>query len=218
MQKQLKRKIIVWGAGGHARVVADVLKSNDFEIAGFIDDINAERRGELFCGAKVFANLDECRTEEIRDAFIAIGENPARASKAGLALKEGYRLVSLVHPRAIVAEGVILGPGTVVMAGAVLQPGSVVGSNVIINTLSSVDHECLLADNVHICPGARLAGKVRVDQFATVGIGATVIDKIRIGEGALVAAGAVVIQNVPANVVVAGVPAARLERESGPAR
>lgn len=210
--QRLKHQLIVWGAGGHARVVADVARLNDFEIAGFIDDVNPERRGEVFCGAQVFASLDQCRTHAVQNAFVAIGENQARARKADLLVKAGCRLVSFIHPRAIVAPDVRIGPGAVVMAGAVVQPGSRIGRNVIVNTLACVDHECRIGDNVHLCPGARLAGKVTVGPSATVGIGATIIDKLRIAAGAFVGAGAVVIRDVPAHAMVAGVPAARLER------
>jgi acetyltransferase EpsM len=210
MRKVSKRKIIVWGAGGHARVVADLLKWNGFEIAAFIDDVSPTRNGQRFCNAKVMSTFAQYATDEIADAFVAIGDNAARERKAAFALKKGFRLVFLVHPRAIVAEDVVLRPGTVVMAGAVVQPGSIIGRNVIINTLASIDHDCDIGDCVHVCPGARLAGKVTVCQFATIGIGATVIDRITIGKGALVAAGAVVIRDVPANVLVAGVPARKI--------
>jgi UDP-N-acetylbacillosamine N-acetyltransferase len=207
MRKHLKRKIIVWGAGGHARVVAEVLKWNDFEVVAFVDDVNPQRTGERFCEARVWASLDKVRVRGVKDAFVAIGDNSARERKGDFALRQGFRLVSLIHPRAVVAADVVLGPGTVVMAGAVVQPGSVIGRNVIVNTSASIDHDCTIGDNVHICPGARLAGNVTVNPLAWIGMGATVIDEVTIGKYALVGAGAVVIKDVAANAVAVGVPA-----------
>jgi sugar O-acyltransferase (sialic acid O-acetyltransferase NeuD family) len=109
-----------------------------------------------------------------------------------------------------IARDVQVGPGTLVAAGAVINPGVVIGKNVIVNTLACIEHDCTIENGVHVAPGARLAGHVRVGSGAWIGIGATIIDKITIGKHSIIGAGSVVIRNIPADVVVAGVPARRI--------
>ncbi len=215
MSKKSNEKIVVWGAGGHAKVVAEVLRLNGVKIAGFVDDENPVRRGREFCGAKIFTSAEQCMAGGIRQIFIAIGDNAARQQKARLARARGLRLISAaVHPRAIVAPDVTLGAGTIVMAGAVINAGSTVGENVIINTLAGIDHDCAIGNGVHISPGVRMAGKVKVGALAWIGIGASIIDDITIGERALVGAGAVIIRNVLPRAVVVGVPAHAIKHRS----
>jgi len=214
MKKKAKETIIVWGAGGHARVVGDVLRSSGLEIAGFIDDQDPARDGEPFSGARVFASLGAFRPGGSRKVLIGIGDNFVREKKAGEAEAKGFRLTVAVHPRAVVAPDVQLGPGTVVMAGAVINAGTIIGRNAIINTLAGIDHDCILGDGVHVSPGVRIGGNVILDRMAWIGIGATVIDHRTVGESAIVGAGAVVVKDVPARVVVAGVPARIIRKQS----
>jgi len=209
---QTKEKVFVWGAGGHAKVVGQLLKENCFEVVGFLDDVTPSRSGEQFCGAMVSASIDSFRMLGVLKLIVGIGDNSVRERKARVAEAKGFRLISAVHPRATLAPGVEVGPGSVVMAGAVINPGSVIGKNVIVNTLAGIDHDCAIGDGTHIGPGVRLAGGVTIAHQAWIGIGAIILDGIKVGENAIVGAGAVVIKDVPANVVVVGVPA-RVMRE-----
>ncbi len=143
----------------------------------------------------------------VRDAAVAIGEPHVRLAKAALLQSWGSELATLVHPRAVVAESAILGPGTVVCAGAVVAPLARLGRLCIINTQASADHECDLADGVHLCPGAHLAGVVRAGLGAWVGIGACVRDHLELGDWCFIGAGAAVVANVPAACLALGVPA-----------
>jgi sugar O-acyltransferase (sialic acid O-acetyltransferase NeuD family) len=204
---ETRTRVVVWGAGGHAKVAGEILQLNGFEIAAFIDDENPAREGETFCGTKIFCGADGLFVRGLRKAFIAIGDNFARAQKAQFAEAKGFELISAVHPRAVVAHDVQIGRGSIVMAGAVINPGVTLGANVIVNTLAGVDHDCRIGDSVHICPGAQLAGTVTVGHLTWVGIGATIIDHVTIAQEVIVGAGSVVIDNVQPNVVVAGAPA-----------
>jgi acetyltransferase EpsM len=207
MEPETKNQVVVWGAGGHAKVAAEILRFNQIEVAAFIDDENPPRAGESFCGAKISSNADRFYERGIRKAFIAIGDNLARAGKARLAETIGFKLISAVHPSAVISQDVELGRGSIVMAGAVINPGTVLGTNVIVNTLASIDHDCRIGDTVHISPGVHIAGGVTVGHLTWVGIGATIIDNVMVDEEVIVGAGAVVLKNVQPNVVVAGVPA-----------
>ncbi len=207
----MPRKLVVWGASGHATVVADVIRlQNRFEIVGFLDDKRPERAGQAFCGSVVLGGrekLAELLAHGIRNIVIAFGDCHARLAASAIAVDAGFSLCRAVHPRAVVAADASIGPGTTVMAGAAINPGAAIGRSVIVNTNAIVEHDCVLEDGVHVCPGAVLGGQVRVGQAAWIGIGATVREKIAIGAEAVIGAGAVVIRNIPDRAVAYGVPA-----------
>lgn len=204
-------RIVVWGASGHALVVADILRlEGRFEIVGFLDEQRPDRAGSSFCGSVVLGGrerLPELADQGIRNIVIAFGDCRARLAASAAAVDAGFVLQRAVHPRAVVAEGVSIGPGTTIMAGGTINPGAVVGRSVIVNTNATVEHECVLEDGVHVCPRAVLGGQVRVGQAAWIGIGATVREKITIGAHAVIGAGAVVVRNIPDRAVARGVPA-----------
>jgi len=205
------QKVVIWGAGGHAKVVADALRQQGgWNVVGFLDDAAPHHRGESFCGATVLGGreaLANLRRDGVTHAFLAIGNCAARLELMAVVEAAGYELATAIHPRAVVAPDVAVGAGTVVAAGAVINPAARVGRSVIVNTCASVDHDCVIGDAAHVCPGVRLAGCVTVGRAAWVGIGATVIQNVTIGEGATVGAGAVVLKDVPAGAVAYGVPA-----------
>jgi len=203
--------LIIWGAGGHAEVVADIIQlDGKYRVSGFLDDANPQRWGTSFCGATILggeAALCDIRNRGIRHLILAFGNNAARLVRAELATSKGFALATARHHRATIASNVRIGPGTVVAAGAVINPSASIGRNVIINTSASVDHGCIIADGVHVCPGVHLAGNVQVDRAAWVGIGATVKEGIRIGAGATIGAGSVVVRDVPPGALPFGIPA-----------
>lgn len=205
------RKLVVWGASGHAAVVADVIRcQGQYEIAGFLDDLSPQRKGSRFCEAPVLGtreDLDALLQAGVDYLIPGFGNCEARMRVSELARRKGFKIATAIHPSATVASGVEMGDGSVVIAGAVINTCARIGGNVIVNTCASVDHHCVLEDGVHIAPGARLAGSVRVGRAAWIGIGAVVVDGVRVGPGAVVGAGAVVVRDVPEGVVAYGVPA-----------
>ena len=192
-------------------MVAGILEaSGDLEIAGFLDDLFPEKRGLPFCGSTVLGGreqLDSLKTAGVDRLVVAVGDCRVRTQLAQTAASKGFQLERAIHPKAVIAPGVSIGPGTVVAAGAVINPGVTVGPNAIINTSSSVDHECCIGEGAHIGPGVRLGGRVTVGRCAWVGIGAVVKDGITIGADSIVGAGAVVLDPIPDGVVAYGVPA-----------
>lgn len=205
--------IFLFGAGGHARSVYEVVaREGTYEVVAVLDDDTAARdlHGlEPLGGRDRFAALAQ---EGPRQGFIAVGANAVRRELTSLAQAAGLSLVALVDPAAVVARDVEVGSGTVVMPGAVVNVGTTVGSNAILNTGCTVDHDCRIADYAHLSPGVHISGECEVGECAHVGIGASVVQRVRIGEGATVGAGAAVTKDVRAGAVVVGVPARELER------
>ena len=206
-----QEKLLIWGAGGHAAVVADIVRQNGtHESAGFVDDIAGGGRVRTFLGVRVIRDRKELARllrAGVREMIIAVGDCGARLELAGVARKMGFRLGVAVHPRATVAPTARVGAGSVVAAGAVICPGVVVGRNVVINTCASIDHDCMVEDGAHICPGVHLAGSVTVGRGAWVGIGAVAIEGVRIGKASMIGAGGVVVGNVADRTLACGVPA-----------
>jgi UDP-N-acetylbacillosamine N-acetyltransferase len=211
--------LAIWGTSGHARVVADVIRcGTEFEVVGFLDDVNPDRHGSRFCDAKVLGGreqLPRLAESDVRHIILGFGNNAARR-RLGRELQDaGYTLARAIHPRATVAADARLGDGTVIVAGAVVNPNVSLGENVIINTGATVDHDCVLGDAVHVSPGAHLAGGVSVGHEAWIGLGALVLEGRQVGERSIIGAGAVVNRDVPGGVVAFGVPA-RVVKTCGP--
>jgi len=205
--------LVIWGTGGHGKVVLDVARSTDrFSSFAFVDD-DPSKWGNQFCACEVLGNLDHVPRTGAVSVLIAIGSNQVRARCYSRSLELGFELTTLIHAAAIVDPSARIGPGTVVMAGAIMNADSWVSENCIINTGAIVEHDCVIANHVHISPRVALGGGVKVGSYAHVGIGAVVLPGIHIGEGAVVGAGAAVVHPVEPDTTVVGVPARALPRK-----
>ena len=196
----MKPKIVICGAGGHGKVVADVVeKQGTYELVGFVDDAP---KGKVL-GIPVVgtcADLEGLRGRGVEQAISAVGDAKIRETIDDRLLAAGFTLGTAIHPSAEIARGARIGEGSVVMPGAVVGPDAVLGRSCIINTGSSVDHDCVLGDYVHVAPGAHLCGEVHAGSHALVGAGATALPGARIGEKVTVAAGTVVAGS-PAHIL-----------------
>lgn len=207
-----KQKLIVLGAGGQGRVVADIaLQTGRYGEIGFLDDSSDVPSRNLpfplFGGFSDFERwLDEA------DFVVALGNNKKRETVQERLSAAGATLAVLVHPRAFVASRVTLGEGTVVMAGAVLNVDTQIGRGVIINTCSSVDHDCRIDDFCHIAVGAHLAGTVRMGKRCMVGAGVAVRNNQTIVADCTIGVGAAVTSDLTVAGTYIGVPA-RLWRD-----
>ena len=201
---------VIVGAGGHGRVVLDILRqARDHVPVGFLDS-NPRLHGRRIDGLPVVGDLRRLpalRADGVAGAVVAIGDNGVRRAFADDIAEAGLRLINAVHPSANLATTVSLGQNVVIAAGALVCAHGQIGDSAVLNTGCIVDHESMIGTAAHICPGVRLAGHVTVEAGAFVGIGATVIQNVRIGSEAVVGAGAVVIRDVPAMSTVVGVPA-----------
>ena len=201
--------VFVYGAGGHGKVVVDILAAAGTEVAGFIDDSKAAGTKVLehWCVAGnaewLYANAVAGQTK----VALGIGDNAVRRRVAEECLKRGISVVTAIHPRATIARSAKIGQGTAVMAGAIVNPDARIGCGVIINTGAVVEHDVLVGDFAHVAPGATLTGAARIGIESQLGAGGCVLPGVSIGDRTVVGAGAVVIRDLPARVVAVGVPA-----------
>lgn len=210
-------KIIGLGAGGHAKVVIEILQLiGNYELVGLLDPIqelwDIEVLGVPVLGADDL--LAELYDQGVRWAFIGlgtVGNSQSRVKLYERICQQGFRLVQAIHPQAIISPSVQMGDGPTVMAGSVINAKAVLGNDVIINTGAIVEHDCLLGDHVHIATGAQLAGGVKIGDCTHIGMGASIRQGITIGSGVVVGAGAVVVKDVASNSIIAGVPAGPLQ-------
>lgn len=192
--------LVVLGASGHALVVADILRlSSDYEIVGFLDGVHPERKGEFFAGSPILGGdeqLDILLERGISYAIVGFGKCQARLKSAEMLVGKGYKLVTAIHPSAVIAHDVRIGAGTVIAAGAVINPGVTIGQNVIINTCASIDHECQIADGVHVGPGVRLGAGVKIGRGVLIAVGSIVAHRTHIGDFVYVETGSIVLEDI----------------------
>lgn len=209
------RKLIIWGAGGHGKVVLDIARATGlFSEIVFVDDSCASPGGS-FCDCELLPSSQGFETLKARGHscfVVAIGNNRVRARCFQEGIDRGLDLAAVIHPSAIVSASARIGRGTVVMPRVVVNADAVIGHNCILNTAVIVEHDCHIGDHVHLAPGVVLGGNVTVEPFSLLGIGTIAVPGTRIGEGAIVGAGAVILDNVPPGATSVGVPAKVLSR------
>jgi acetyltransferase EpsM len=199
--------LILWGAGGHGKVVVDIARSTGlFRSIAFLDD-DRSKTGATIYGCPVLGGPESLDQFAGRCFAITIGDNRTRAHRYARARFMGLKPVALIHERATVSPSAMIGPGTVVVPGAVINADAVIGENCNINTSASVGHDCRVAGHVHIAQRVALGGGATVGSYALIAIGAVVLPQADIGEGAIVGAGAVVLRSIPAHSMVVGLPA-----------
>ena len=197
--------LLLFGAGGHAKVVIDALECVEQAPTAVVDD---SPHAEDFLGYPLVKNAAELWRKFGRFRFhVAVGSNQARERIFTGLLGRGGIPQSIVHPQTIISRHAEVGAGTFVAAGAILNPKARVGENCIINTGAIVEHDCEIGAHSHICPGVRLAGNVRVGSGVMIGTGSNVIPGIEIGAGVTIGAGSVIVRGIPARSVAMGVPA-----------
>lgn len=212
------RRLLLAGAGGHGRVVADLAEHLGFESIAFVDDrwpeITQNRQWPVVGAVKDLARL----RADYEEGLATIGANQARLAVDRTFAELAFTRPVLVHPSAVVSRYARLGSGSVVFANAVVNAFAAIGEAAILNTACTVDHDCRLGDGVHVSPGAHLGGQVEVGDCAWIGIGASVRECVRIGGRSVIGAGSAVISDIPSGVVAVGVPArARSDqRETSP--
>lgn len=191
-----KMKLTIIGASGHGKVVADIARLNGYDSIEFLDD----DENLTTCGG--YPVVGKTNKDVYGDVFVAIGNADIRER-----LSKGRKLISLIHPSAVIADDVEIGEGTVVVAGVVINAGAKIGCGCIINTSSSIDHDCNVGDYVHVSVGSHLCGTVVVGNKTWIGAGATVSNNVKICGGCIIGVGAVVIKDINQLGTYVGVPA-----------
>lgn len=203
---------VFYGAGGHGKVALDIADRNGWRPDIILDD---DPKAPDLLGVPV-TRAPEMRWNTLSafEFHVSIGTNSIRRRLFDWLTGKGGIPRTLIHPSASVSKYARLGAGCLVAAQAVINPGAQIGDNVIVNTSASVDHDCLIEDHVHIAPGVRLAGEVKIGCGTLIGIGACAKPGLTIGRNCVVGAGAVVLRDLPDNSVVGGNPAAPLRVHS----
>ena len=207
----MKKKILLIGAGGHCKVVLDLLlSSKEYEVAGIID--RKERIGERVLGVPVSgtdSDLPRFFKAGVKHCFISVGSvgDPClRVKLYDLAKKSGFGFPNLISPYALVSSRALLGKGNFIAPGAVINAGTKIGDNCILNTGAIIEHDCEVGDFVHVASGSVLSGGVSVGDHSHIGTGTFVIQNVKIGEKTVVGAGSVVTKDIRKGVVAYGNP------------
>jgi UDP-perosamine 4-acetyltransferase len=216
----MRERVIGVGAGGHAKVLIEILRLRDqFELVGLLDP-DPKMRGKLILGAPILG--DDSRLVELMESgilhfFVGVGsvsDSSHRKYLFEMCTALGMEPITSIHPSAVVSPSAEVGRGCMILAGAVVSTCVKLGDNVIVNTGAIVEHDCRIDSHAHLATRAVLTGGVRIAMGAHVGANAVVKQFLEVGENAVIGAGAVVTKNVAAGVVVAGVPARPLRAEA----
>lgn len=205
----MKSKLLIIGASGHGKVVADIaLKMDKWHSIAFLDDDKSIKTSMdlevIGTSDDVFTYIDEY------EIFVGIGNNATRQNIHEMLEAFGASIPVLIHPNAVIGSQVDIENGSAVMAGAIVNCCTKIGKGCIINTGSTIDHDNCIEDYVHISPGVHLAGTVKVGKGSWLGIGSVVSNNINITNGCKVGAGSVVVKDITEPGVYVGVPVRRV--------
>lgn len=205
--------LLIVGAGGHGKVVADIAEAiGKYSEIYFLDD-NAIIGQEGPLGHPVVGGVSFANEVSDADIVVAIGNPSIRRAIVTQLAESEKRLVTLIHPTAIVSKHASVGEASVIMSGAVVGPDARLGAGVIVNTSASIDHDCLIGDYAHVSVGARLAGTVTIGEETWIGVGASVRNNVTICSGCTIGAGAVVVGDITSPGIYVGIPAEELMRK-----
>jgi sugar O-acyltransferase (sialic acid O-acetyltransferase NeuD family) len=197
-----KEQIVLFGAGGHARVVADAVKTQGRYIISAV--VDPGKAGTEFQGMKVQADEKDLAPNNF---IVALGDNLLRRKVFCQLEESGWAPVVVQHSSAIVASDAKIASGTVLFARSIVNPNSTIGKNCIINSGAIVEHDCHIESHAHIATGACLAGTVKIGEGTLIGVGCSILPNLSIGSWSILGGGSVAISDVPANSTAAGVPA-----------
>jgi UDP-perosamine 4-acetyltransferase len=202
--------LLVLGAGGHGKVVADAARAAGWNVLAFADTDPGRRNAKVMelpvLDGSLASVASFCR-DETAQVVVAIGQNRVRKRVFEALRADGASLATVVHPSAILAPDVRVGQGVVVFAGAIVNVGSSLGENAIVNTGARLDHDNELGAHAHVSPGVATGGEVKIGEGTHLGVGVSVRNQITIGAWSVVGVGAAVVQNLADGVVAYGVPA-----------
>jgi len=205
-------KLIIFGTGGHGKVVADIAMQAGWKVVGFIDD-NSASIGTMCIGLPVFGDRSWLCTlpRESYRVAMGIGDNLARMSAMQFLDAEKLEVATIISPSAIISPYAQIGSGTVIVSGAVVNAMAIIGDGVIVNTGAVVGHNVKVENYAHLSAHSTLGGGAEVGEFTHIALGATILPLLRIGSRSILGAGSVATRSIPDDVIAYGVPA-RIQR------
>ncbi len=205
----MKDILVIIGAGGHGKVVADIAeKSQQWGEILFLDDNPTIKYIGKYKVSGVIADINRYDNAKF---IVAIGNNIIRQDIQSKLEDRGFSAATLVHPSAVIAADVDIGPGSAIMAGAIVNSSVKIGKGCIINTASSIDHDCIIEGFVHVSPGVHLAGNVIIGAKSWLGLGSLVVNNLCVCSDSTIGAGAVIIHNIDKSGTYVGVPARKTD-------
>ncbi len=218
--KDLKDKAVCLGGGGNAKVLIDIiLKTGNCSLVG-ITEVSEDLSKKKIHAVPIIGGdemLPRLFAEGVKFAFVGVGAIRGTSQRMKLYQKIetiGFTPLTIIHPSAVIASTVKLGKGGCFMAGTIINPYTKIGNNVMVNTRSIVEHDCVVDDHVCISPGAILGGEVTVGEQSFIGMGALIKQGVTIGKNVIIGMGAVVLDDIPDGETVAGNPARKLEKKT----
>lgn len=191
--------MLLYGAGGHAKVIFSGLLAQNLSVEAIFDD---------FSGACVFPDIQfagkyDPQVLAQKEIIIAIGSNLIRRKVARMV---SHRPGQFIHHTAISERSAKVGIGSVILQRAVLQTDVIIGNFVVINAGAIIEHDCVIGNFVHVAPGAIICGNVKVGENTLIGAGTVIVPNLQIGANCLIAAGSVITRNIPDYAIVRGNP------------
>lgn len=199
-----KKPVIVLGAGGHAKVIIDILSQKKINILGMATLNNSKKANydfKILSDEEVIANFD---SEEI-NLVNGLGSLPNDNKRYELSKKYldfGYKFINIIHTSSIISKSTKILDGAQIMAGVIIGPGCKVGEGTIVNSQSSIDHDCEIENYSHICPGVVCSGNVKIGSFVHISTGVSIINNISIGDNSIIYPGVTLVKDVPKNSIV----------------
>ncbi len=210
----MAKDFLLFGTGGHAKVVMESILSNGCKNIQLFDD-NPAKFSLFWLGYQITGGRSELiafgQENQYEGVIVTIGDNQIRQKIYTEFAHANLAFASAIHPKTVIASSVKLGVGLMIMAGVVINPDTTIGNNVIINTGAIIEHDIIIGDHVHIAPNATLCGGVHVGELTLIGAGAIVLPGVRIGKECIVGAGAVVTNDINDGDMVLGIPAKKRE-------
>jgi len=207
----MSKKVVIIGAGGHAREVLDLFDAcniggQNYEVLGYIVESRFGSPGTVVNDKPILGDFSWFKGRNEVSAICGVGKPELRKRLVGLAKQFGVRFINVIHPSAIMTPWITLGEGVVITAGCILTNQIHVGNHVHVNRNSTIGHNCVIEDFVMISPGVNISGNVLIREGCFIGTGANIIDKINLGQWSIIGAGSTIIREVPPNSTVVGVP------------
>lgn len=208
------RNVVIFGSGGHSKVIADILsESKEYNLIGLIESTNAQHKSESFL--KILGTDDNLEklisSYSIYGGIIGVADNSIRSKIAKKAEKiKSFKFINCIHPNAVLSRSVKIGFGNAFMAGSIINCGSTIANHCILNSNSSIDHDCKLEDFTSVAPNGCLGGNVTLGKFSSIGIGANIFNNIKIGKNCIVGGGSLVNKDTDNDSVYYGVPSIKI--------